>query len=53
LRKKLTGRMFETVICLDTQFREASATGKVIYQVAPHSRGAKEYMELAKEIVEP
>jgi chromosome partitioning protein len=51
LRKKMSGRMFETVIGLDTQFREASAMGRVIYQTSPHSRGAREYMELAKEIV--
>jgi chromosome partitioning protein len=51
LRKKLGTRMFETVIGMDTKFREASADGKVIYQVAPDSRGAREYLMLAEEIV--
>jgi len=51
VRKKLGTRMFETVIGMDTQFREASASGKVIYDVAPDSRGAREYMALAKEIL--
>jgi len=51
LRKKLGARMFETVIGMDTKFREASADGKVIYQVAPDSRGAREYLMLADEIV--
>lgn len=51
IRKKLGNKLFETVIGLDTQFREASARGQVIYDVAPESRGAREYMALAKEIV--
>lgn len=51
LRNKLGGKMFETIVGMDTQFREASARGLVIYDVAPESRGAKEYMALAKEIL--
>ncbi len=51
LRKKLGSRMFETVIHTDTNFREASAVGKVIYDISPNSRGALEYGLLAKEIV--
>ena len=51
IRKKLGGKLFETVIDMDTQFREASASGQVIYDVAPESRGAREYMALAKEIL--
>jgi len=50
LRKKLGPKLFETVINLDTNFREASAKGKVIYEIDPNSRGAVEYMLLAKEI---
>jgi chromosome partitioning protein len=50
LRKKLGKRLFETVINLDTKFREASARGKVIYEVDPETRGAIEYRLLAKEI---
>ncbi len=52
LRKKLGPRLFETVINLDTNFREASAKGKVIYEIDPNSRGAVEYSLLAKEIAD-
>lgn len=51
LRGKLGTRMFETVIGLDTRFREASAMGKVIHEVAPDSRGAREYTLLARELL--
>lgn len=51
LRNKLGNKMFDTVVGMDTQFREASARGLVIYDVAPDSRGAREYMALAKEIL--
>jgi len=51
LRKKLDARMFETVINLDTKFREASARGKVIFEIDPATRGAVEYALLAKEIL--
>ncbi len=51
LRKKLGDRLFETVINLDTNFREASAKGKVIYEINPDSRGALEYTLLAREIM--
>lgn len=50
LRKKLDDRMFNTVINLDTRFREVSARGKVIFDVYPESRAALEYTGLAKEI---
>lgn len=50
LRKKLGPRLCDTVINLDTNFREASAKGKVIYEIDPSSRGAVEYSLLAKEI---
>ena len=48
---KMTNRMFATIIGMDTRFRDASALGKVIYEIAPESRGAKAYEELAREIV--
>ncbi len=50
IRGKLGDRMFGTVIDMDTKFREASAQGQVIFKVAPESRGAKEYLQLAREI---
>ena len=51
LHMKMGNRMFRTVIGIDTRFREASALGRVIYEIAPESRGAKEYEALAMEIV--
>lgn len=51
LTQKLGDRMFSTVIGIDTRFRDASAQGRVIFEVAPDSRGAKEYVELAEEIL--
>lgn len=50
LRRKMGGKMFDTVIHIDTKFREACALGKVIYDIAPAARGATEYLQLAKEI---
>ncbi|MFW6178575.1 MAG: ParA family protein, partial [Desulfohalobiaceae bacterium] len=50
LRKKLGDRFFQTAINIDTQFREASAQGKLIFDVAPRSRGGAEYLRLAREI---
>lgn len=51
LREKFVGRMFETVIDLDTKFREASAAGRVVQDVAPDCRGAREYAALAREVL--
>ncbi|MFP4236697.1 MAG: ParA family protein [Desulfonatronovibrio sp.] len=50
LRKKMGSRLFETVINTDTKFRESSAKGQTIHEYAPKSRGALEYLLLAKEI---
>ncbi len=52
VRRKLRGKMFNTIINTDTKFREASAQGKVIFDLDPHSRGAMEYTLLAKEIMQ-
>ena len=51
LRRKMGENMFESVIDMDTKFREASAGGLVIYDISPNSRGALEYTLLAKEIL--
>lgn len=50
LRDKFGRRMFDTVIGLDTKFREASALGTVISDLAPDSRGSREYASLAREV---
>lgn len=51
LREKMGTAMFETVIPMDTRLREASALGKVVYDVAPESRGAVAYAHLAQEVM--
>jgi len=51
MRDKLGARVFTTVIHFDTKFRESSAGGKVIFEVDPKTRGAREYMQLAKEML--
>ena len=51
LSHKLGDSMFETIVSLDTRFREASALGKVIYDIDPLSKGARGYIALAQEVV--
>jgi chromosome partitioning protein len=50
MRDKLGDRVLDTVVHFDTKFRESSAGGKVIFEVDPKTRGAVEYMQLAKEL---
>lgn len=51
LQKTLKEKMFNTIISVDSKFREASARGEIIYNLYPKSRGAKQYLQLAKEIL--
>ncbi len=51
LHMKMGDRMFKTIIGMDTRFRDASAMGRVIYEIDPETRGAKEYEDLAREIL--
>ncbi len=51
LSLKMKDHLFATVIGMDTRFRDASAQGRVIYDIAPHTRGAREYDALAQEIL--
>ena len=51
LTTKMGSAMFETIIPMDTRFREASALGKVIYDVDEHCRGARAYTALAEEVL--
>lgn len=52
LRQKLGSAMFDSVIGIDTRFREASAMGKSVFEIDPKSRGALAYNELASELLE-
>ena len=51
LTQKMKSSLFATVIGMDTRFRDASAQGRVIYDIAPSSRGAREYEALSEEIL--
>ena len=51
LTEKLGPSMFETIISMDTRFREASALGKVIFDIDAQSKGALGYAALAEEVV--
>ncbi len=51
LRRKMGAAMFTTVIGVDTRFREASALGVSIYDIAPESRGALAYDALSEEVL--
>ena len=51
LNLKMGNRMFRSIIGVDTRFRDASALGRVIYEIDSGSRGAREYEDLAREIV--
>jgi len=51
LQRKMSETMFQSIIPLDTHFRDASAQGTVIYDIDPASRGAVAYMELADEVM--
>ena len=52
LRQKAASKVFESIIPMDTKFREASGLGKTILEVAPSSKGALAYRQLAKELTD-
>lgn len=52
LRAKMGHAMFDTIIGMDTRFREASALGCSIYDINPESRGAQAYEALAEEVLQ-
>ncbi|WP_320170591.1 ParA family protein [Maridesulfovibrio sp.] len=51
IRRKLGNKVFSTIIHMDTKFREACASGRIIFDIDPKTRGALEYMQLAREIL--
>ena len=51
LARKMGNAMFNTVIGVDTHFREASAKGCSIFGIDPRSRGAQGYEALADEVL--
>lgn len=51
MRQKMANSIFQTVIGVDTHFREASAKGCSIFGIDPNSRGARAYTALADEVL--
>lgn len=51
LQTKMKNAMFSTIVPIDTRFREASASGCVIFDHAPFCQGAIAYEALAEEVM--
>ena len=51
LGRKMGNSLFNTIIGVDTRFREASAKGCSIFGVDAQSRGAQAYSNLADEVI--
>lgn len=51
-REKFPSHVFETIIPRSVKLAEAPKFGKTIYQYSPASRGAKEYEQLAEELID-
>ncbi len=51
LNRKLNNKVFSTVIHIDSKFKEAARIGGIILNIFPKSRGSKEYIQLAREIL--
>jgi chromosome partitioning protein len=51
MRGSLNGRLFNTVIEVDTKLRESPAFGQPITHYAPKTRGAQQYRALAEEFM--
>ncbi|MDP2940383.1 MAG: AAA family ATPase [Candidatus Omnitrophota bacterium] len=51
LREFFKAGIFETIIRQDSLLVEASSKGEPINFYAPHSQGARDYFELAKEVI--
>jgi chromosome partitioning protein len=52
IRDKFHDKLFKTIIRESTQLAECPISGKPITLYAPESRGAQDYMDLAREVVE-
>jgi len=51
LRSTFNGEMFKTVIGIDTKIRESNAAGIPISRYAPKTRAARQYNDLAQELI--
>ncbi len=51
-KKRLPGKLFDTLIRDNVSLQEAPSWGKTIFEYKPDSSGADDYMNLTKEILE-
>jgi len=51
-KKRLPGKLFDTMIRDNVSLQEAPSWGKTIFEYKPDSSGAEDYMNLTKEIIE-
>lgn len=51
MQSKMGDNLFQTVIGVDTRFRDASAQGRVVYELGAETRGGREYEEVARELL--
>jgi len=52
MKKKYNAEMFKTIINFNTKLKEASSFGQPITEYDPSSKGMRDFVELAKEIVQ-
>lgn len=51
LRKRFSGRIFKTVVNFNTKLKEAASLGQPISEYDPSSKGFKDFLSLADELV--
>ena len=51
-KERLPGKLFETLIRENVALQEAPSWGKTIFEYRPDSHGARDYLNLTKEIIE-
>jgi chromosome partitioning protein len=49
--KRLPGKLFDTLVRENVSLQEAPSWGKTIFEYKPESKGAEDYMNLTKEIL--
>lgn len=51
INKRLPGKLFKSMIRENVALQEAPSWGQTIFEYKPESKGAKDYIELTKEII--
>lgn len=51
MQSKMGDNLFQTVIGIDTRFRDASAQGRLVYELGVETRGGREYEDVARELL--